>query len=113
MEQKQIGVLLKQLILNQIDTKSSSYYYVGGSLCLDFGNGNGGTVMINLDETFSSTESEGKKLLNFANTIMAFVLYRKVKGDTDYFKKNLKKSFVRHIFNLPEEVFQNYLGSWW
>lgn len=86
-------------------------YYAGGILCIDVQE-NRKAIMINLNETvrwlFSSDdyhssdeelvkEISDKELLNTINSILAFEIYCQVKGVTDYFKKCLAKSHVRHL----------------
>lgn len=80
-------------------------YYVGGTLCLDIYNRTKFQylIMVNIEgESFSVVTHDVKdessiRILPIEALKLAFIIYDKVKGKTQYHKECFEKSCLRHL----------------
>lgn len=86
-------------ILSNIEEYPS--YYVGGTLCVDLPKQEDLDVLtFNLDETCGFFSGKGQRiLLDTKNTKLLFGIYKKHKGETDYYKECFSKSHIRHFIS--------------
>jgi hypothetical protein len=95
----QINDFTQEFLNNLLkDVKNQYSYYAGGTLCIDFQKY---TIMFNLNETCSvsniETGESQKRLMSIENCILVFRIYQSIKGDTEYFMENFRKSFVSKL----------------
>ena len=109
---------------NSIDKKSASVdqlYYAGGTLFLDITLGTKkGFVMLNISSEIYSINLGDKQIRGLApiDTLwFGFMIYKEVKGITDYYKKCYNNSCIRHLYNIDlnkhpaDPRFKDYLDK--
>ena len=93
-------------LLNNVRNHKS--YYVGGSLCIDCViNGKEDVLVLNLDETYGLFSGGARALLSIPNAVKLFDVYKKVKGETGYFRECMREASIRHIYDLRTEFKTN------
>lgn len=92
-------------------------YYAGGTLCIDIHDKSkmAFVVMVNINgEQFNVIDSqnnlkETQRLLPINALKIAFLIYKKVKGETEYFKDCFQNSCLRHLSKPFELEKPNFL----
>lgn len=97
--QEQLGEILDNAFtLDAKCVNMTRSYYAGGTFVVDTNvNGETGLIFFNLDEFVSNGITGESNLMSIDNIRKTFAIYKEHKGETDYYKKNVKTSVMRHF----------------
>jgi hypothetical protein len=87
-----------QSILDKTNTCRA--YYIAGTLCIDLQY----CVMVELTGNYHTFMQDHMYALSKENLKLAFDIYLKYKGDTDYYQEKLKKAQLYKMLNYETSI---------